>query len=52
MGKADGVLPAVMLDAMWINTEPPAVVEKPVVAICEEDITADDYEMLMNPDLL
>lgn len=52
VGKADGVIPAVMLDSMWISRKPPVVVEKPVVAICEEDITNDDYEMLMNPDLL
>lgn len=52
VGKTDGVMPAVTLDTMWIERKPPVVIEKPVVAICEEDITADDYEMLMNPDLL
>lgn len=52
VGKPDGVMPAVILDAMQVEKKPPVFIERPVVAICEEDITADDYEMLMNPDLL
>ena len=52
VGKPDGVMPAVILDAMRVEKKPLVLIEKPVIAICEEDITEDDYEMLMNPDLL
>jgi len=52
IGKAEGVMPAVMLDRMCICRRQEIWIEKPVVAICEEYITSDDYEMLMNPDLL
>lgn len=52
VGKSEGVLPAVMLDALYVLGKPQMQIKKPVVAVCGEDITADDYEMLMNPDLL
>lgn len=52
VGKAEGVMPAVTLDAVYMLEEPQMQIEKPVVAVCEEDITEDEYEMLVNPDLL
>lgn len=51
IGKAEGILPIVTLDRMYIYGKEKALIEKPVIAICEEDISADDYEMIMNPDL-
>ncbi|MCI9381825.1 MAG: sporulation factor SpoIIGA, partial [Dorea sp.] len=27
-------------------------IERPLAAICEEDMTADRYEMILNPDVL
>ncbi len=52
IGKAEGVMPAVALDRMCICRGQEIWIEKPIVAICEEYITTDDYEMLMSPDLL
>ncbi len=52
VGRAEGVMPAVMLDALYVPGNPAVQVENPVVAVCEEYITEDDYEMLLNPDLL
>ncbi len=45
-------MPAVMLDALYVPGNPVVQIENPVVAVCEEYITEDDYEMLLNPDLL
>lgn len=45
-------MPAVSLDYMCVLGSPHLRIEKPVIAVCEEYITVDDYEMLMNPDLL
>lgn len=52
VGRAEGVMPAVMLDALYVPGNPVVQIENPVVAVCEEYITEDDYEMLLNPDLL
>lgn len=52
VGRAEGMMPAVALDYMRVFSEPERRIEKPVVAICEEYMTADDYEMILNPDLL
>lgn len=52
VGKADGVMPLLTLDYIYICRKEEICIEKPIVAVSEECITADDYEMLMNPDLL
>ena len=39
------------LDKMEVQGETVEVVEDPLVAVYEE-ISADDYEMLLNPDVL
>ncbi len=52
VGRAEGMMTAVMLDRMCICQKPKIWIEKPVVAICEEEISSDDYEILLNPDLL
>lgn len=52
IGKPEGVMPAVALDAAQVLETPGLYIERPVVAVCEEYLTADEYEMLVNPDLL
>ena len=55
VGRSQGAMPMTVLDRMCILAAGKGVdiwIEKPLVAICEEDITADDYEMLMHPELL
>ncbi len=51
VGRPDGVLPAAALDKMCVYEKTPVWLDRPIVAVCE-DITADDYEMLVHPDLL
>lgn len=51
VGKPDGVLPAAALDKMCVYEKTPVWLDRPIVAVCE-DITDDDYEMLVHPDLL
>lgn len=52
VGKAQGVMPIFTPDRMCIDTGRKIWIDRPVVAVCEEYITMDDYEMLINPDLL
>ncbi len=52
VGRAQGVMPVIMPDRMCIENGRPIWIEHPVVAVCEEYMTMDDYEMLINPDLL
>ncbi len=52
IGKEDGVMPAGALDQIWILKNPLLKIESPIVAVCEANMTADDYEMIMSPDLL
>lgn len=51
VGTREGVLPMFPLDKMEVQGETVEVVEDPLVAVYEE-ISADDYEMLLNPDVL
>lgn len=51
VGRKEGVLPAFPLDRMCILKKGPRMVEKPMVAVCEEEITAGDYEVILNPDV-
>ena len=52
IGKAEGVMPLITLDGMYVCRKEKEWIEKPLAAICEEDMTADRYEMILNPDLL
>lgn len=52
IGKAEGVMPLVTLDGMYVCRKEKEWIEKPLAAICEGDMTADRYEMILNPDVL
>lgn len=52
IGKAEGVMPLITLDGMYVCRKEKEWIEKPLAAICEEDMTADRYEMILNPDIL
>lgn len=52
IGKAEGVMPLIMLDGMYVCRKEKEWIEKPLAAISEEDMTADRYEMILNPDVL
>lgn len=52
VGKAEGLLPVFVLDSICICRKEEIWVKEPVVAVSEADISDDDYEMLVNPDLL
>lgn len=49
IGKAEGVMPLITLDGMYVCRKEKEWIEKPLAAICEEDMTADRYEMILNP---
>lgn len=51
IGTKEGVLPVFQLDKMEILREREICVEKPLVAVYEE-ISSDDYGMILNPDVL
>lgn len=51
VGRREGVLPAFPLDKMELPGNPVQVVERPLVAVCQE-ISRDDHQMLLNPDVL
>lgn len=51
VGRREGVLPAFPLDKMELQGDPVRVVERPLVAVCQE-ISRDDHQMLLNPDVL
>lgn len=52
VGKAEGTMPLIALDKMCVCRETDQWLEKPLVAVSGGSLTTDDYEMLMNPDLL
>ncbi len=52
IGKAEGVMPLLRVDRMEVLKKEHKVVERPYVAVCEEPVSADGYEMLLNPDIL
>lgn len=52
VGKAEGTMPLITLDKMCVCRGTDQWLKKPLVAVSEEGLTADDYEMLINPDLL
>ena len=45
-------MPLITLDGMYVCRKEKEWIEKPLAAICEEDMTADRYEMILNPDVL
>lgn len=51
VGRREGVLPAFPLDKMELQGDPVQVVERPLVAVCQE-ISRDAHQMLLNPDVL
>lgn len=53
IGKQEGVLPVFYLDRMCIHQEPKYWVEKPLIGICESEISSEkEYKMILNPDIL
>lgn len=52
VGKAEGVMPLMVLDKMCVLRKEELWIEKPLVAVGEEQLTSDEYEMIMNPDIL
>lgn len=52
IGKDCGTLPVMKLEKMCIHNEKECWVMKPVIALCEEKISADSaYGMILNPDI-
>lgn len=52
IGKECGTLPVMELEKMCIHNEKECWVMKPIVAVCENKISADEeYGMILNPDI-
>ena len=51
IGKKEGVMHSVTLDKMCIRNDKQWIAE-PMVAICENEMTADKYKMIINPEIL
>lgn len=52
IGKREGLLPVIRLDKMCVHSEEELWIEKPIVGISEEEISADgEYRMILNPDI-
>jgi len=51
VGKEAGVLPVLEVERMDIRGEKNYSVERPLIGISEEEISAGDYEMILNPNL-
>lgn len=52
IGKDCGTLPVLELEKMCIHNEKECWVMKPIIALCEEKISADgEYGMILNPDI-
>ncbi len=52
IGKSQGVLPLVKLDRLEILKKEKQVIEHPYIAVSEEAVSGDGYEMILNPDIL
>lgn len=52
IGKPQGVMPLVKLDRLEILKKDKQVIDYPYVAVSEEELSKDDYEMILNPDIL
>lgn len=51
VGRKEGIMPMFRLDRMILDPGKRTII-KPLVAVCEEYMTAEEYEMILNPDLL
>ena len=52
IGKSQGVMPVLQIDGMHVYCEEEYVLEKPWIAISEEQISkTDEYQMILNPNL-
>lgn len=51
IGKEEGVMPVFRLDRMIVD-KGKRTISEPLVAVSEEYMTEDEYEMILNPDLL
>lgn len=53
VGETNGSIPVVEVDEMYVKSDQLYQVRKPVIGLCQEEITAsDEYEMILNPDIL
>ena len=53
VGKAEGVMPMIMLDGMEvISGEERRWIEKPLAAVCENELNMEQFQMILNPDVL
>lgn len=52
IGKREGVMPLVTLEKMCISNGKKQWIEEPLAAICEDEMTADKYKMIINPEIL
>ena len=53
IGKKEGVMPAFRMDKIQIIQDGYRInVEHPLVAICEEELGSENYQMIINPDIL
>lgn len=52
VGKSAGILPVLRIDKMCVKREKDYWIERPVIGICDEEISAGGgYQMILNPDL-
>ena len=51
IGKSDGVMPLWEASWMCICRKPEKMVEAPLLAVCDEEISAGEYQMILNPDV-
>ena len=52
IGKKEGVMPLFTMDSMMIDMNEKKRVERPLVAVCSEEMSTDEYQMILNPDVL
>ena len=53
IGKKEGVMPAFRMDKIQIIRDGYRInVEYPLVAVCEEELGSENYQMIINPDIL
>lgn len=53
IGKKEGVMPAFRMDKIQIIRDGYRInVEHPLVAVCEEELGSENYQMIINPDIL
>ncbi|MDY2814908.1 MAG: sigma-E processing peptidase SpoIIGA [Dorea sp.] len=52
IGKAEGVMPMIVLNGMTVIGKEEQWIEKPLAAICENELTVERFQMILNPDVL